>query len=88
MQQNNPFNSANSSISKRQNPRTMMENFESDRQRYKSVRVHPEDFKFLRAHAFYNEMNIIDVVSLGVKLIKEQKAKELEHDGSVESNQA
>lgn len=80
MRKNSPFNQSEISefekntLPERSNPLTDINSIANQNKRYKSVRVHKEDFRYLKEYAFYNEIGIIDVVALGVRLLKEKEA--------------
>ncbi|PAL05260.1 hypothetical protein B8W99_26065 [Peribacillus simplex] len=52
--------------------------------KYKSIRIHPEDFEFLRAWAYHNNSTVVSEVS---SLISEYKKTRLQEKRSYRTNE-
>lgn len=77
MGKNNPFDDmltkkefVKSELPQKQNPLTKLENLKPKEVKYKSVRVHPEDFKFFKKYAQKHDISIVSAISLGRDLLE------------------
>ncbi|MFJ7729989.1 hypothetical protein ACIQXV_28300 [Neobacillus sp. NPDC097160] len=81
----NPFNNNNKNSFKKTNPfnQTLVNNAEEKEipytskqtfphEKYKTVRIKPDDFKLLREYAFINEMTMVDAISKALKLLTDK----------------
>lgn len=67
----NPFDqSLKNTAEKKEIPFTSKETFPHEK--YKTVRIKPEDFKKLKEYAFYNDMTMVDAISIAIKSLKEK----------------
>lgn len=44
-------------------------------EKYKTVRIKPDDFKTLKNYAFFNDMAMVDVISLALKSLDGEEKK-------------
>lgn len=42
-------------------------------EKYKTIRIRPEDYKKLKEYAFFNDMNMVDAVGIAINLLEENK---------------
>jgi hypothetical protein len=60
-------------VPKKKNPHLNTKQEKFPHEKYQTVRIRPDDFKKLKEYAFFNDMTMVDAISIAIKALKEKE---------------